>query len=195
MYRAIVFDFYSVWAPDRFALFIERAQRANPALTAELRELFQQYFNGMIEIQQVVDSIRYKFKTYGLACNPEELVLQERNVSEEIIHFIQYLHGHFLKVGVLADLGHQERAILENIHKQYDLFDTISSAEPGNPLLSQPTFAKALQELGEPPENCLLISGHEDYLSFATGLGLPTLRFEGFPKLIAELRAQLETAA
>jgi hypothetical protein len=50
-----------------------------------------------------------------------------------------------------------------------------------------------LQDLGEPPEDCMVISGSDAYIQFAQSLGLQTLRFEGFPKLVEAIKQQLET--
>jgi FMN phosphatase YigB (HAD superfamily) len=194
MYRAILFDFYGVWGPDNFQLYIDRAEQMAPETAHSIRETVQNYFLGLSDIQEVVDGIRYKFRMSGIELTAEDLLMNTSNVSPEIIQFIQYLHGHFIKVGVLANLGRQEYAILADLQQQYDLFDTVTGPDKlGLPLLSPEVFAKALQDLGEPPEDCMVISGSDAYIQFAQSLGLQTLRFEGFPKLVEAIKQQLET--
>jgi FMN phosphatase YigB (HAD superfamily) len=196
MYRAILFDFYGVWGPDTFAFYVERAQREAPDLTAEIQSVVNNYFLRLSDIQEVADSIHYKFNMRGIEMDTKDLYLPQNAASPEIVRFLQYLHGHFIKVGILANLGRQERAVLEDIQRQFDLFDTIMSPDTlGMPLLSPDVFAKALQEIGEPPQDCLVISASDDYLAFAASLGLKTLKFEGFPKLVEAIRQQLEAGA
>jgi FMN phosphatase YigB (HAD superfamily) len=193
MFRAIIFDFYGVWAPDNFALYIDRAAKITPESAAAVNESIQKYFQGLIEIQEVIDGIRYKFHMVGVDINAEDLRLDARNMTPEIIKFLQYLHGHFIKVGILAKLGNQERSLLEQLQKQYDLFDSLTSPDSvGEDLLSQAVFGRALQDIGEPPADCLVVSTSPDYIKFATSIGLQTHTFEGFPKLVETIRAQLE---
>lgn len=188
MYRAVIFDFYSVWGPDRLATYLQRLKELDDKSAATVEHQIAQYYNGLSDMQELADSIRFKFKVLGQEVNADDLLFNEQSISPQIIQFIQSLHGHFLKVGVVANLGKQERTALEATQQQYDLFDTITSAdEPGTTLLSQETFGRALYELGEPPEACLAVSGHEDYLQFATSIGIGTMRFEGFPKLMASI--------
>jgi FMN phosphatase YigB (HAD superfamily) len=188
MYRAVLFDFYSVWGPDRLSEYHRQLQDLDPEAAETVSKQIQQYYAGLSDMQELVDSLRFKFKVLGKAVEPNDLLLTEENISPQIIQFIQYLHGHFLKVGVLANLGKQERKVLETIHQKYDLFDTITSVDsPDTALLSQQTFSRALYDIGEPPEGCVVVSGHEDYLQFAASIGLGTIRFEGFPALMANI--------
>jgi FMN phosphatase YigB (HAD superfamily) len=193
MFRAILFDFYGVWAPDNFSLYVDRASKITPESAAAVNESIQKYFQGLIGIQEVIDGLRYKFHMVGVDISAEDLRLDERNITPEIIQFLQYLHGHFIKVGILANLGNQERSLLENLQKQYDLFDSLTSPDSvGEALLSQAVFGRALQDIGEPPNDCLAVSGNPAYINFASSLGLQTMTFEGFPKLVDKIREQLE---
>jgi FMN phosphatase YigB (HAD superfamily) len=196
MYRAVLFDFYSVWGPDRLAEYHRQLQELDPEAADTVAKQIDQYYAGLSEMQEIADSLRFKFKILGKAVEPNDLLLGEENISPQIIQFIQYLHGHFLKVGVLANLGKQERQILDTIHQKYDLFDTITSVDtPGVALLSQETFSRALYDIGEPPESCVVVSGHEDYLQFAASVGMGAIRFEGFPALMANINQVISASA
>lgn len=188
MYRAVLFDFYSVWGPDRLVEYHRQLSELDAAAGETVAQQIQQYYAGLSDMQEIVDSLRFKFKVLGKAVEPTDLLMGEENISPQIIQFIQYLHGHFLKVGVLANLGKQERQILEAIHQKYDLFDTITSVDsPDMSLLSQATFSRALYDIGEPPESCVVVSGHQDYLVFAASVGMGIIKFEGFPSLQANI--------
>jgi FMN phosphatase YigB (HAD superfamily) len=196
MYRAILFDFYGVWGPDTFGFYIERAQREAPELVPEVQEVIHNYFLGLSDIKEVADSIHYKFNIRGINMDTSDLYINENSASPEIIRFIQYLHGHFIKVGMLANLGKQERRLLTNLQQQFNLFDTITSPEAlGLPLLSPEVFAKALNDIGEPPQDTLVISSNPGYLEFAQKYGIGTMKFEGFPKLVEDLKKMIEQPA
>lgn len=192
MYRAIIFDFYSVWGPDRLSTYTQQLAAIDQAAGETFTAQVASYYAGMSEIQELIDSLSFKFRTLGQTIDPADLLLPQSAIAPQAIQFIQSLHGHFLKVGIVANLGRQERSILENLQQQLDLFDTITSVDsPDETLLSQVVFARGLYAIGEPPESCLAISGHDEYLQFASTMGLATMRFEGFPKLIQDINQVL----
>jgi FMN phosphatase YigB (HAD superfamily) len=182
--RAIFFDFYSVWAEDKFALYVNEAGRQNPELARQLQDVMQQYYFGMIDVTAAVDSFRFKLNRPDI--DASDFILREADISSGLIDFLRELHGHFLKLGVLANLGLQEFQLLNDFNAHNQLLEVITGPLPQKlpaALLSQEVFAAALQQIGEPPKSCLVVSGHDDYLNFASGLGLAAARFEGFPKL------------
>jgi hypothetical protein len=192
MIRAIFFDFYSVWAEDKFALYIDETAKKNKELAAELQDVMQQYYFGSIDITQAVDNFRFKLNRPDIDFN--DFALSEAGISPGLIDFLRELHGHFLKLGVLANLGVQEFKLLSDFNAHNQLLEVITGPLPQNipvELLSQEVFAAALQQIGEPPKSTLAVSGHDDYLKFAGGLGMPTLRFEGFPKLRESIEQML----
>jgi hypothetical protein len=104
------------------------------------------------------------------------------------------LHSHFLKLGVLANLGTMELQLLQQFNAAQPLFEAIVcplSLGLKVPLLSQQVFNKALQVIGETPASCLVISGHDDYLAFATKFGMQTIKFTGYSQLMREFEALL----
>ena len=188
MVRAVFFDFYSVWAPDRFAEYLALAREKDPQAAQELADVVQNYFFGSVDVEYVADSFRFKLGRSDI--DASLFTLGEEDISPKVVEFMQSLHGHFLKVGILASLGRQEYEILNNFNTRHQLFETIAGPLPFGlplPLLSQEVFAKALQAIGEPPRSCLVVSGHDDYRQFAEKLGIASLPFEGFPKLRQQL--------
>jgi FMN phosphatase YigB (HAD superfamily) len=186
MVRAIFFDFYSVWAPDRLESYLEIARQQDPTVAAELQAVVDRYYFGELDIDYVADTI--KFKLNRLDIGPDEFRLKETDISPRVIDFMRGLHAHFVKLGVLANLGKQEYELLNNFNNHNQLFEVVTGPIAlQSPLLSQETFAKALQAIGEPPKSTLLVTGHEAYRQFAGRLGIATLQFKSFPELQREL--------
>jgi FMN phosphatase YigB (HAD superfamily) len=182
MIRAIFFDFYSVWTPDKFAEYIQVAAQRDPGVAAQLTQAVEQYYLGFVEIGYVADM--FGFKLNDLALPPGLFELKPADISPALIDFMRNLHGHFLKLGVLGNFGKQEQALLSEFNAQNQLFEVImGSVTVGISIYSKDVFVKALQAIGEPPASCLVVSGNDDYLRFAGSCGIQVLRFEGFAKL------------
>jgi hypothetical protein len=184
MIRAIFFDFYSVWVPDVFEACLAEAQQQRPDEVPKLQDIVGQYFQGRLSPDDVATGFR-------LALNRPDIVaaqfeLAESDISPVVAEFMRELHGHFVKLGVLANLGTQEYQLLTSFNQHNPLFEVITGPLPMGlnvPLLSQEVFSQALQAIGEPPHSCLVVSGHDDYRQFAESLGIASLPFEGLPSL------------
>jgi hypothetical protein len=194
MIRAIFFDFYSVWAPDKFEAYLAEAQAQNPHVALELQDVVNKYNLGLVDLAYVADSFRFKLSRPDI--DTSIFKLEATDIPNTITDFMRGLHAHFVKLGVLGNLGKQEFKLLNNYNAQQQLFEVITGPiQLKTPLLSQETFVQALQAIGEPPKSCLLVSGHEDYLHFAGSLGLTALKFEGFPNLQQQLDQLLTTGS
>jgi FMN phosphatase YigB (HAD superfamily) len=184
MIRAIFFDFYSVWVPDIFSDYLTQAQQQGPVVVGELQAVVNKYFQGEVTPVQVADFFRFKLSRPDI--DSAQFTLNEADISPAVTNFMRNLHGHFVKLGVLANLGPQEYAILTDYNKRNELFEVIAGPLPLQlklPLLSQEVFAKALQAIGEPPRSTLVVSGNVAYQQFAQSLGIATLPFAGLPNL------------
>jgi FMN phosphatase YigB (HAD superfamily) len=188
MIRAVFFDFYGVWLPDIFSNYLAEAQQNGPQAVAELEQAVDQYFHGLTDIQEVAG--KFRFKMSRLDIEASQFLLDERSISPAIVDFMRELHGHFVKLGVLANLGSQELQILNSFNQRNQVFEVISgplAQHSDKPLLSNEVFAQALQAIGEPPRSCLAVTGNQAYQSFAENLGMTVLPFQGFPKLRQDL--------
>ncbi len=192
MIRAIFFDFYSVWTPDRFQEYLLYAQPLGEKEYKALAEIVNKYYLGEVDLDYLTDVFRYKLGRRDI--DKTSLTLHESDISPKVINLMRGLHGHFLKLGVLANLGTMELNVLQHFNATQALFEVIISPLSlglKTPLLSQQVFTKALQAIGEPPSSCLVVSGHDDYLSFASSHGMQTLRFTSFDQLIRSLGESL----
>ena len=103
---------------------------------------------------------------------------------------MQDLHGHFVKIGILGNLGPQEYDVLKNFNDKIKIIDIIASPfslKMQQPLLEKEVFSKALQSIGETADSCLYVSGNNYHLAFAKAMGLQVLQFEGLGVLESSL--------
>lgn len=188
MIRAVFFDFYTVWTPDRFSYYLAAAQMVGPEVYKEAYDTVNKYFHGETDINGVADFFRVRLGHPDITA--ELFKLSQESIAPAIIDLMRNLHAHFLKVGVLGNLGRQEVLLLNNFNEQNQLFEMIASPlslQTKAPLLSREVFVKALNGIGEPPAQTLLVSGNPLILDFAKSLDINTLQFEGLPKLQTSL--------
>jgi FMN phosphatase YigB (HAD superfamily) len=186
MIRAILFDFYGVWTPDRFSQHLAMAQQHNPAVALEIQQAIEKYYEGLVDIAWLAEYISssFRFKLNNTTVDPRIFTLRPTDVSPALVKFMRDLHGHFLKLGVVANIGKQEYELLNTFNGTYQLLEIIiGSLTIGGSVLSNEAFTKALQDIGEPPDSCLVVTGNDAYQQFAESHGLQVLRFAGFPRL------------
>ncbi|HEY5442493.1 MAG TPA: hypothetical protein VIJ68_03065 [Candidatus Saccharimonadales bacterium] len=196
MIRAIFFDFYGVWTPDVISQYLALAQQQGPQAVAELEHIVDQYFHGLVNVEYLADAFRFKLSRPDI--DASQLTLREEAVFPVIVDFMRDLHGHFVKLGILANLGTQEYQLLNNFNTHNQVFEVIAGPLPlqlPDPLLSNEVFARTLQAIGEPPRSCLVITASTAYQTFAQSLGIATLAYEGFPKLRQTLSEILTSEA
>lgn len=192
MIRAIFFDFYSVWLPNPFTEYLEMARQRDPIMASELEAMVGQYFQGETDAPSMAQYLRMKFNRPDIT--DERFVLKESDIAPAVTNFMRNLHGHFVKLGVLANLGTQEYRLLSDFNEHNQLFEVIAGPLPlglKTPLLSNDVFAQALQMIGEPPRSCLAVTGDLTYQRFAESLGMATLAFNGLPNLQQTLEQEL----
>lgn len=182
--RAVFFDFYSVWLPDIFQEYLDLGRQAGTVPGFDIEAIVEEYFKGKVTVDDVAEALRMQLQRTDI--DAEQFRLSESSISPVVTDFMRNLHGHFLKLGVLADLGTQEYKLLTDFNAHNELLEVIAGPLAlglDMPLLTQEVFAKALQAIGEPPKSCLVVSGHERYRTFAESLGIRALPFNGLPAL------------
>jgi FMN phosphatase YigB (HAD superfamily) len=192
MIRAVFFDFYSVWTPDKLAYYLAYAQLMGPNIYKELFDDTEKYYQGDMSLDDLTGTFRYKLGARDISS--EAFKLDANSVGPAIGNFLRALHGHFVKVGVLANLGPQEYDVLKQFNDTDQSIETVVSPyvlKLKKPLLDQEVFAKAFEAMGEPAENCLMVSGNPYYLAFARLMGTQTLQFDGFNSLEANINQML----
>lgn len=192
MIRAIYFDFYSVWAPDKLSYYLAYAELMGPDVHKQLYDAVQKYYQGDLSIDDLAGTFRYKLGSIDIDKNV--FTIKPNSISPDLTTFLQSLHGHFVKVGVLANLGPQEYEVLKQFNDKNAIIETIASPYSlsiKQPLLTKEVFNKAFEAIGETADTCLFVSGNPYNLAFASALGAQTLLFEGLPSLEATLNSML----
>lgn len=196
MIRAVLFDFYGVWAPDILSDYLVEAKVRGWDAEEELRKQVQQYFQGKTGPNEIAEAFRYNLRRPDIA--NDQFTLHEEAVYPAIVTLMRGLHSHFLKVGILANLGVQEYKLLSDFNAHNQVFEVIGGPlafQMDKPLLSQEIFARALQTIGEPPQSTLVVSSNQEYLDFARNLGIVTLPYQGYDKLLPALEEALKEAS
>ena len=186
MIRAVVFDYYSVFRPDSYETFIEKAKE----LSAQERQLIQDeinnYYLGVSDIFKLIDAIQIIFKTRSIPVT--QLMIDHLSIPESFVKLTKELHEHFYKVSIAGNIGSQEVEYLNRFNNQTKQFDIIAGPlNYGQPLLTEGFFESFLNELGEPPQNCLVISGHENYIDFCNKIGIRTYSYKNFDQLSSDV--------
>ena len=184
MVRAIFFDFYSVWLPDTIQGLLNEVLAADPADNAEMAKMVDHYYHGTVSNTKLAEAFRFKLQRSDIDDN--SLTLNESSISPHVTEFMRNLHGHFVKLGVLANLGSMELELLQKFNAKQQLFEVIVgplSLGSSQQLLSTEVFNKTLQLVGEKAANCVVVSGHDDYLQFASSLGMVPVKFDGMTNL------------
>lgn len=182
MIRAILFDFYGVWTTNNFTKYVTIARQKSPELALEIEETIKKFYFGIADAEYVANN--FKFALDDKSIRTEEFMLAELNISPELTNFLQTLHGHFIKLGLVANLGNHEYELLKTYNAEHELFEVITCPIAlGMPLLSREAIVAALQALGEPPQSCLVVTSDVQYRQFVEGLGLQSVGYENFAKL------------
>lgn len=191
MIRAVLFDFYSVWTPDVFHRLAYEASQQEPAVAPKLEEITKKYYLGLANTEATINAFRRMSGQF--APSAELFELEKENISTQLVDVTRYLHSHFLKVGILANIGWRDHELLNDLNLKHQLFESsTTSLDMGELILCKEAFVKALQGMGEPPESCLIVTGNDPYRQFAERYGIHVLFFQNMPDFKLRL-AQLMT--
>ncbi len=191
MIRAVLFDFYGVWTPDIFGKLATLAAEKDPSLLPELKEVEKKYFLGLSGIEATINSCRRVLKQ--LAPPVELFNLDTQAITTQLVEATHFLHSHFLKVSMMADVGWREYELLKDLNKKHQLFEAITvSLDMGESILNKGAFVQALQAIGEPPASCLVITNNETYQQVAESYGLRVLGFDDVPTFAQEVAQLIE---
>jgi FMN phosphatase YigB (HAD superfamily) len=184
MIRAIFFDFYSVWTPDKIGYYLAYAELISPSVYKELFDASEKYYQGDLSLDDLTGTFRYKLGATDI--DQTSFKLNAKAISPEIANFMKSLHGHFVKVGVLANLGPQEYEVLKQFNDANEIIEAVISPYSLDlklPLLDMEVFSRATSAIGEDAASSLYISGNPYHLAFAKAMSMQTLQYEGLKQL------------
>jgi FMN phosphatase YigB (HAD superfamily) len=188
MVKAILFDFYGVWARDKIQAVLDESEALGAPETATMAELVKRYYHGELNFAELIYFLSIELRITNL--DEATLSVSESDIPPALISLARNLHSHFVKIGILANLGLTELTLLERFNSRQSLFEAVLSPlslSVKHPLLSNEVFTKAVRSIDEVPGSCLVVSGHDDYLSFASNFGMHAIRFTGIAQLAETL--------
>ncbi len=184
--KGIVFDFYGLFVIDSDRLLIERAEKVNPQLADELRDIMKQYDYGVVDYNYMVDSFRIK-----LGLSHEEIMdyfRSHKHLDTRLVELVHSLRQRGFKVGLLTNTGKEgiERYIDEQ-HLLQIFDDVVLSFEIGLIKPNPEIFTTTVRRLGVEAHTALMIDDRPENLDGARQAGLATLLFHNFDQCIADL--------
>ncbi len=191
MIRAVILDYFSVISPDIYEIFENEMSKQSTEVGAQIKDSLNQYYSGIINFDSFVLNLEGIFRTKTIATF--FLKLYDSNIPPHVLYFAKNMHAHFLKVAIVGNIGEKEIDLLTKFDEYTKEVDLIAGPLTyGFPLMSEEFFKQALNDIGEPPEKCLLISKHLDYLSFGKKIGLKTYQFDNFNNLTKYIQKEIE---
>ena len=188
MLRAVIFDFFSVFREDIYQEFLDSAAGISDDVKSQVETALNNYYQGITSMKSLRSDLEIIYRTHDIPT--EELLIEKLNIPDEFVNITKKLHMHFLKVILAGNFGEQEKKLLETFNNETKQFDSIiTPANYGELLTSNKFFEGMLNEIGEPPQNCILISGHEDYINFASSIGMVTYLYTDYRSFFKEIHS------
>lgn len=187
MIRGIIFDCFGVLYGS--STEVSRAL-CSPDQMTEFDDLTKQADYGFI------DSKEYLAQLSALINVPIEQLQQtvsERHVRN--LDLVQYARGlrPRYKVGLLSNVSHGTMEQLITPNEQSELFDTVILSSDVHLIKPDPNiFTLAAEQLGLPPEECVMIDDREENCEGASRAGMHTVWFASNQQAIGELERLLE---
>jgi len=140
----------------------------------DTRDLFRELNKENYDLEKVMDFYKEMYKKY-------------KKHNPQIYALIKKLKEKF-RIICLSDTNlihlkaHQEQGTIQDFHKVFTSFQIGGIKKDPN------TFKKVLNELALTPEETLFIDDNEKNIEIANSLGIQTIRYTDYKKLIKELK-------
>jgi HAD superfamily hydrolase (TIGR01509 family) len=184
MYKAILFDFFDVIAPDFYRLWLEKnSYERTGDFLAVARDVdsgkisLAEYYNRLSKLSgQSEDSLQDEFENNTI-------------IDKGVVSLIASLHVRY-EVGLLTNSpANLVRIILQknNLERHFD--EIIISGEVGCTKPDRKIFELALEKLELPASATVFVDDLELYVRGAQSVGIAGIKFENPIQLRAELDA------
>jgi HAD superfamily hydrolase (TIGR01509 family) len=183
MYRAILFDFFDVIAPDFYRLWLEKNGHER---TGEYLALAQDIDSGKIGLRQYYAQLS---KIGGQSADSlrEEF---ENNVqfNNQFLRLIANLHQNYRTALVTNSPSNLVRLILQknNLERYFD--EIIISGEVGYVKPDRKIFELALRKMNVLASETIFMDDLQPYIEGAEILGITGIRFDNVKRLEDDLR-------
>ena len=183
MYKAIIFDFFDVMAPDFYRVWLEKNGYER---RGEFLKLAQEIDNGQINLKEYYS--RLSSTSGQSAASLQDQFENKTRLDLNIIKLISTLGVNY-KVGLLTNSpSNLVRLILQksNLEKLFD--DIVISAEVGCVKPNHQIFELALERLKIHASEAVFIDDLQPYVEGAEAVGIASIRFDNIHQLEIELK-------
>lgn len=184
MVKAIIFDCFGVLTTDGWLPLKQRLFGHDQSLFKRAGELNQQSDIGAISYRSFLDQVA---KLAGLPVSEIAYAIENNVANEPLFEYIKTLKPTY-KIGILSNAA--ENWLSELFTKdQLAPFDAMSlSCETGFIKPDPRAFKAIADQIGELPDNCLLIDDQERYCDGARQANMPAILY----KSVDDLKNQLK---
>lgn len=185
MIKAIIFDCFGVLYPQAVGKFLKKHEMLFKSDTAFLGQLDIDIDLGKITRANFFKKIEAKI---GIPVNQLQNEIDQQMIPDlKLVELIKNLKEKY-KIGLLSNAGEEEIHVLYRDHLDY-LFDSITVSYEAQLIKPNPEiFTLCSKRLEIPLNECLFIDYVEVNIEAARLLGMHTLLYEGYDKLIRDLK-------
>lgn len=188
MVKAIIFDCFGVLTTDGWLPLKQRLFGHDIKLLEHAGELNKQTDAGAISYQTFLDKVA---KLSGQSANEIAHAIENNIANDPLFGYIKTLKPAY-KIGMLSNVAENR---LDEMFSEDQLapFDAISlSCESGFVKPDPRAFKAIADQLGESPENCLLIDDQKRYCEGAAQVGMPAIIYKNLDDLKSQLNQKLQ---
>jgi HAD superfamily hydrolase (TIGR01509 family) len=183
MYKAILFDFFDVIAPDFYRVWLEDN---NLERTGKYLELAQNIDKGDITLEE------YYIKLSSLSgqsvTSLQKEFENEIQLDHGVLKLIKKLSEHYKIALVTNSPANLVRLILQKNSLEHYFEEVIISGEVGYVKPDPEIFKLALEKLSVSPNEAIFIDDLLVYVQGAVSVGIKSIQFSNAPQLASDLR-------
>lgn len=182
MYKAIIFDFFDVIAPDFYRLWLENIGRKREGEFLTIAQAIDrgkigehEYYTRLGQLSgQASDSIRNEFEN-------------KTQLNQDVLQLINNLKQSY-KIGLLTNSpAFVMRRIIQNNHLGHYFDIIVISGEAGLVKPDPKLFKLTLDQLGVNESETIFIDDVENYTKSARAMGITSIQFSSNSQLKTEL--------
>jgi epoxide hydrolase-like predicted phosphatase len=183
MYKAILFDFFDVIAPDFYRVWLERNKLER---TGEYLELAQDIDEGNITLEE------YYIQLSSLSGQPAESLQNEfeneAKLNLELLELMAKLHKNYKTALLTNSPANLVRIILQENDLEQHFDEVIISGEVGYVKPDPMIYKLALGKLHVPAKEAIFIDDLLTYVKGAESVGIKSIQFSNISQLAKDLR-------
>lgn len=186
MIKAVLFDFYGVFLPDSYNVWLARHQLKREGIFADVITKLDEDAIGETEFLRVLSV------EIGRPVSSEEIHNATPILDDQLVRLVQSLKPHY-KLGLLSNAPISLRGKLETLGIDVLFDEIIISSEIGCTKPSREAFMVAVDKLGVEPKETLFIDDNPANIEAAGKLGMQVVHYTSFNSAKEQLTDALNT--